>query len=54
MRQITIAAGQGYVIPPYSGPRRSKIVPPIIVTEPGQSIAFNPSSTGVLGMRILR
>jgi hypothetical protein len=54
IKQITIAAAQGYDTPPNWRPRRSIMVPPTTVTEPDQSMAFRPSSIGVLGVLISR
>ncbi len=52
IRHTTVAEDHGKLTPPYSRPRRSIIVPPVIVMTPTQSIAFRPAPIGVLGVSI--
>lgn len=54
IRQMTMGESQGYVIPPYSRPRRNIMVPPTTVKQPSQSIAFKPAKSGVFGVSMSR
>lgn len=53
-RQTTVAEDQGKDTPPYSRPRRNITVPPVMSITPSQSMAFRPSSMGVLGVSMSR
>jgi len=50
IRQMTRGEFHGKVVPPNSRPRRSISTSAIIDRLPNQSIALNPSNTGVLGL----
>ena len=53
-RHRTVAESQAKDTPPYPSPRRNITVPPVARMTPVQSMAFRPSSMGVLGVSISR